>query len=121
MHCTMLCGDTALYDGEATMVVARSVNGEFAIMEGHAPLLAALDRGLLRIKTAEREQAFAVRSGAMNVGERGDVTVLVSEAHRADEIDGLDLARRIQQAEAESEEEEAAWFRWLQGLEGSRG
>ncbi len=121
MHCTMLCGDAALFDGEATMVVARSAGGEFAIMEGHAPLLAALDRGVLRIKTSEREEAFAVRSGAMNVGEQGDVTVLVSEAHRSDEIDGSELDRRIQQAEAASEEEEASWLHWLQGLEGSRG
>lgn len=121
MHCTMLCGDAALFDGEATMVVARSVTGEFAVMEGHAPLLAALDRGVLRIKTESREEAFAVRSGAMNVDEQGDVMLLVSEAYRPGQIDAAWIDRRIRDAEAGAHADDASWLTWLAGWEGSRG
>ncbi len=117
MHCTMLCGDAALFEGEATMVVARTIAGEFAVMEGHAPLLAALDRGMLRIKTEGHVEAFAVRSGAMNVDDEGNVVLLVSEAHRPDEIDAEWIDRRIQRAESEPDGEETSWLTWLRSAE----
>jgi F-type H+-transporting ATPase subunit epsilon len=117
----MLCGDAALFEGEATMIVARSITGEFAVMEGHAPLLAALDRGLVRIKTETQEEAFAIRSGAMNVNGEGNVTLLVSEAHRPDEIDADWIDQRIQEAESQSEEDEASWLTWLRNVGGIRG
>nr|MBN1858378.1 F0F1 ATP synthase subunit epsilon [Candidatus Bipolaricaulota bacterium] len=98
-----------------------TVAGEFAVMEGHAPLLAALDRGMLRIKTETHEESFAIRSGAMNVDDQGNVVLLVSEAHRPEEIDAEWIDQRTRRAESELGQEETSWLTWLRSLEGSRG
>jgi len=40
MHCQLQSPERMLFDGEAKIVVAHSPEGEFAVMNGHAPLLA---------------------------------------------------------------------------------
>jgi F-type H+-transporting ATPase subunit epsilon len=39
-----------VWSGEADMLVARTVDGEIGILPGHAPLLALLGEGPLRVK-----------------------------------------------------------------------
>lgn len=48
---------------EAEMVTARSVNGEFGVLPGHLPLLAATRAGVLRYRNAGKEQVAAVGPG----------------------------------------------------------
>jgi len=86
MQCTVQSADRTFFDGEAVMVVARSERGEFAVMEGHAPLLSALRSGPLRVQTAESEQVFACFGGTLRVTESADVAVLVEDAVPVDEI-----------------------------------
>lgn len=68
------------------MVVAHSPLGEFGILPHHAPLLAALNTGPLRIQTREGERVFVLRSGLLRV-EADRVTVLAEGAIRAEAID----------------------------------
>jgi F-type H+-transporting ATPase subunit epsilon len=75
-----------LFDGEAKIVVAHSPEGEFAVMDGHAPLLAALGPSPLRIKTEDEEHVFALSGGVLQVTTDG-VTILAHEAIPAGEID----------------------------------
>jgi len=86
MHCQLRSADRSYFDGDASMVVANSPRGEFAVMEGHAPLLAVLDRGAVRIHTESGPQVFACRRGTLRT--TGDcVHVLVEAAYPLDEID----------------------------------
>ena len=108
MHCQLRSPERTLFDGEATLVAAHSMEGEFAVMTGHAPLLAALDTAPLRIKTDNREHVFAVGSGVLRVSADG-VMILVQEAIAVEEIDLPAVkARRaeIEQELAEAEEKD---------------
>ena len=68
------------------MVVAQSPRGEFAIMDGHAPLLAVLDRGPVRIHAEGGTRVFACRRGTLRTtGDR--VSLLVESATPLEEID----------------------------------
>jgi len=87
MQCQVRSPDRTLYDGEATMVVARSTRGEFAVMDDHAPLLATIRSGPLRVKTPQEERVFACFGGSLRVSEEGAVTVLVEHAVPLEEID----------------------------------
>jgi len=69
------------------MVAARGTQGEFAVMDSHAPLLAALRQGALRIKTAESEFVFACFGGSLRVAEDHNVTIIVDDAVALEEID----------------------------------
>ncbi len=86
MHCQLQSPERILFDGEAKIVVAHSPEGEFAVMDKHAPLLAALGPSPLRIKTQNEEHIFALRGGVLQVTKDG-VMVLAHEAIPVSEID----------------------------------
>ncbi len=94
MHCQLRSADRIFFDGDASMVVARSPRGEFAIMGGHAPLLAVLDRGPVRIHTADGTRVFACRRGTLRTtGDR--VSLLVESAVPVEEIDLAGIEARM--------------------------
>ncbi|MBI2238711.1 MAG: ATP synthase F1 subunit epsilon [Actinobacteria bacterium] len=85
-----------VWKGEASMVIARGVEGEVGILSGHAPLLIELGIGPLRIQNAEEELFSVVDGGFLHVTSEGGTTrvdVLASHAELEAEID-LELARR---------------------------
>ena len=53
---------------EATSVQAPSVRGEFGVLPGHLPLLAALRCGLLKYRSEGREHVAAVGPGFVEAG-----------------------------------------------------
>jgi len=100
MHCQLRSAERALFDGEATMVVAHSPKGEFAVMEGHAPLLSILDNAPLRIKTEKGEHAFALLTGLLRVSKEG-VMILAQEAIPSEEIDLFAVRQRLTKVKQE--------------------
>ncbi len=75
------------YSGEATMVVARTVEGgDIAFQTGHVPFLGVLQIHQAKVIRPDGEDRFALHRGFIEVtGER--VTILSDMAEAADEID----------------------------------
>lgn len=73
-----------VWTGEAEMVVARTTEGELAVLPDHAPLLGQLaEPGQIRIKRAgEEELTWDVAGGFLSVTADG-VTVLAETASPA--------------------------------------
>lgn len=91
-----------VWTGEARSLVARAVDGDVGILPGHAPLLAALDVGVLTIDAESGRIAAAVDGGFLHVTggmEETRVDVLAEHAELENEID-LEAAER-DRAEAE--------------------
>ncbi len=85
-----------VWSGEASMIIARGVEGEVGILGGHAPLLIRLGIGPLRIQRAGEELCSVVDGGFLHVTSEGGATrvdVMASQAELESEID-LDAARR---------------------------
>ena len=60
--------ERVVFSGEAQMVVARTVGGgDIAFMDGHTPVLGALDIALATIRTAEGDQQVALHGGFVEV------------------------------------------------------
>ena|SRR5436309_7636552 len=98
-----------VWTGEATMVVARGVEGDVGILKGHAPLLVTLAIGPLFIHQGDRVQGVAVDGGFLHVTSRGDdtrVDVLAEHAELQEEID-LAAAERLRDAAQERLSERA--------------
>ena len=91
------------WSGEATIVIARGVEGELGIQNGHVPLLIQLAIGPLFIQPVSGERvAAAVDGGFLHVATiegRTRVDLLAEHAELLEEID-LDRAHR-QREEAE--------------------
>jgi F-type H+-transporting ATPase subunit epsilon len=85
----IVSAEKALFTGEAAMVVATAEYGEVGILPGHAPLLAHLKAGQVRVifNVAEgEEEVFYVSSGTLEVQPYA-VTVLADTAERATDLD----------------------------------
>jgi F-type H+-transporting ATPase subunit epsilon len=77
--------EASLYEGDADFVLATGADGELGILPNHAPLLATLKPGPLRIDSEGKSEVIFVGGGFLEVlPER--VTVLADVAERAEEI-----------------------------------
>ena len=89
-----------VYAGEVDMVIAPTSAGEVGILPLHAPLMAPLDPGVLRVKFGDEEEAIAIGGGYIEVKE-DRVSILADTAEEAGAID-IDRAREAKdRAEAE--------------------
>jgi F-type H+-transporting ATPase subunit epsilon len=71
---------------EVDQVEAPSVFGEFGVLPGHLPLLAALEAGVVRYRSAGKLIALAVGPGFAEAGP-DKVTVLTDAAIDGTEVD----------------------------------
>ena len=85
---------------DADSVQAPGELGEFELLPGHVPMLAALKPGVLTIGTKAR-QRFAVSSGYLRVDPSGAVEILVEQAMPTVEIDAEAAKKDLAAAEAE--------------------
>jgi F-type H+-transporting ATPase subunit epsilon len=92
--------DGAAFEGEAEMVIVPGAAGEIGVLARHAPLVAMLMAGEIRVKAENDWQSFAAGPGYFKV-QQDRAIALVDDAVRAEEID-IDEARR------EAEEARAA-------------
>lgn len=111
LHVEVVTAERQLYSGEADMVSAPGSEGRMGILPQHAPLLAFLAPGALRITLRGEEEALFVSGGFLEVSNNG-VTVLADTAEHAEDIDQAraEAARRRAQerlAQAETNVERA--------------
>jgi F-type H+-transporting ATPase subunit epsilon len=81
------------------MVIARSPEGEFAIMDGHIPFLAALVPWRVTVVSGGSRESFFVPGGFLEASRSGDgyhVIVLADEAEPISE-DVSEVRRRIEE------------------------
>lgn len=63
---SVISPEAKLYEGEATSVVAPAYDGEVGILTGHAPMMALLGKGELRIEGSAAKK-FTVEGGFLQV------------------------------------------------------
>jgi F-type H+-transporting ATPase subunit epsilon len=100
--------EQAVWEGEADMVIARSTEGEFGIMRGHIPFLAALVPGRVTIVSGSEREEFFVPGGFLEAsGTRDDyhVIVLADDAESPSEIDTAEARRRLEDARRRARDE----------------
>jgi len=74
---------------EVTSLSVPGVQGGFQVLYNHAPLMAAIDIGLMKVKDEEGKDKLYATSGGFVEVKDNKVVVLVETAERADEIDVL--------------------------------
>lgn len=69
--------ERVLFEGEADSVVVPAWEGELGVLRGHAPLVALLRRGEVKVRRGDQVQHFAVDGGVLQVVD--DLVTVVSE------------------------------------------
>jgi F-type H+-transporting ATPase subunit epsilon len=96
-----------VWEGEAEMVVARSPEGEFAILRGHIPFLAALVPGIVKVVAEGSQDVFFVTGGVLEASGPADdyhVIVLADDAVPGAEIDLEEARRRLIKSRGDEED-----------------
>ncbi len=107
-HFDLVSPAKLVFAGEVTQVDVPGVEGDFGVLAGHAPLVATVKPGVLKVYSGSGEpQRFVVLGGFAEVSPEG-LTVLADVATTEDEAD-LDLIRtRIAGLEETSKKLEGA-------------
>jgi F-type H+-transporting ATPase subunit epsilon len=71
----LVAADRKVWEGEASQVSARSIDGELGIMPGHTPLLGVLVEGEVRIHGESGIRTATVDGGFLSV-DHDRVTIL---------------------------------------------
>ncbi|XWK89173.1 MAG: ATP synthase F1 subunit epsilon [Phormidium sp.] len=82
----VIAPDKTVWDSTAQEIILPSTTGQLGILSGHAPLLTALDTGVMRVRPDKNWVAIALMGGFAEV-ENNEVTILVNGAERSDSID----------------------------------
>ncbi|MGI8504554.1 MAG: ATP synthase F1 subunit epsilon [Hassallia sp.] len=97
----VIAPDKTVWDAVAEEVVLPSTTGQVGILTGHAPLLTALDTGVMRVRANKNQSwtAIALMGGFAEVDEN-EVTILVNGAEKGDSINLEEARATFNQAEA---------------------
>jgi F-type H+-transporting ATPase subunit epsilon len=97
-----------IWSGEATMVIARTTEGELGVLPGHAPLLGELaPGGVVTIRTDSGEDlTVAAHGGFLSVTDKG-VSILAETAEISSEIDVERAREALRRAEDQGDDPEA--------------
>ncbi|MFN3602380.1 MAG: F0F1 ATP synthase subunit epsilon [Dietzia sp.] len=86
------------WSGTATMVVAKTTEGEIGIQSGHEPLLGELDAGgTVTVYTDEGKKVAAVQGGFLSV-TANKVSILGETAEWSESIDRAEAERALTEA-----------------------
>lgn len=112
MKVELVSPETVLWQGEATQVVARTLDGDIAFLDNHAPFVGALDIAEVRIwADGSDAMSLAVHGGFVEVSHNA-VTILSDVAEFAADIDTARAeaaAERASEAlKVDSDDEQAA-------------
>jgi len=73
----ILTPEKLLFQGEVKSIKLPGTNGEFEILNNHAPLVSSLSKGEVRIVLDDKEQLFNIDGGVVEV-MKNKVVVLAS-------------------------------------------
>jgi F-type H+-transporting ATPase subunit epsilon len=107
LHVELVAADRKVWSGDATIVIARTTEGDLGIQPGHAPLLGVLVNGAVRVDATEGGVVVAaVHGGFLSVAD-DQISILAETAELSEEID-VDRARRaLERASADEADEQA--------------
>lgn len=83
LHVELVSADRLVWEGEASMVVARTTDGEIGVLTGHSPVLGVLVGSEVRITAVDGEKIVASVDGGFLSVEHDRVTVVSESASLA--------------------------------------
>ena len=107
MDVSIVTPEKEVWRGDADLVIARSPEGDFGIMRGHIPFLAALVPGLVTVVSGSQRDQYIVPGGFLEASGPADeyhVIVLADGAEEAGDIDAAEARRRIEEERDKSED-----------------
>lgn len=90
-----------LFSGEVRSVVVPGMEGEFTVLEHHAPLMATLKPGIVTVEESAATRRLFVRGGFAEVSSAG-LTILAEQAIPYEDLDSAKIDSDIRDAEEDA-------------------
>ena len=106
-HFDLVSPEKLAFSGEVDQVDIPGVEGDFGVLSGHAPVVAAIRPGILTVRTASGHQKIIVLGGLAEVSEKG-LTVLAEVATSLEELDHTRFTETISEMEENLKDKEGS-------------
>jgi F-type H+-transporting ATPase subunit epsilon len=106
-HFDLVSPEKLAFSGEVDQVDVPGVEGDFGVLAGHAPVVAAIRPGILTVKSGGTHQKIIVLGGLAEVSDNG-LTVLADVATSIQDLDRQAFANQISEMEAKLAEKEGS-------------
>ena len=104
----LVAADRTVWSGPATMVIARTVEGDVGVLQGHAPLLSLLTDAVVEITGEGGEVVVAAVDGGFLSVANNRVSILSERAILAEEIKVDEARTELDEARGLLGEDDAA-------------
>ncbi len=99
LNVKVITPDKTVWDDQVEEIVLPSTTGQLGILGGHAPLLTALEVGVMRVRPGKEWKTIAVMGGFAEV-ENDEIKILVNGAELGDSIDKETARTKYEEAQA---------------------
>ena len=106
-HFDLVSPEKLAFSGDVDQVDVPGVEGDFGVLAGHAPVVAAIRPGILTVRSGGTKEKIIVLGGIAEVSDKG-LTVLADVATSIDELDRTAFADQISHMEAKLAEKEGS-------------
>jgi F-type H+-transporting ATPase subunit epsilon len=106
-HFDLVSPEKLAFSGEVDQVDIPGMEGDFGVLAGHAPVVAAIRPGILTVITGGTREKIIVLGGLAEVSDKG-LTVLADVATSMEELDRAAFADRIAGMEEKLAEKEGS-------------
>ena len=107
LHISLIAPDRTVWDSNAEEVILPSSTGQLGILRGHAPLLTALDIGVMRVRTDKDWTPIVLMGGFAEV-ENDELTILVNGAEEGASINKQEAQKELEEATIRFNEAESS-------------
>nr|WGO60481.1 ATP synthase CF1 epsilon subunit [Aneura pinguis]WGO60567.1 ATP synthase CF1 epsilon subunit [Aneura pinguis] len=97
LNLRIMAPNRIVWTNEVQEIILSTNSGRIGILPNHAPLLTALDIGIIKIRLREQWSTMALMGGFAMI-ENNQMIVLVNEAEKAIEIDSREAQETFETA-----------------------
>lgn len=97
LNIRVITPDRVVCTTTAEEIILPSTTGQLGILNGHAPLITALDIGILRIKTNQKWTPMILFGGFAEV-DQDQITILVNDVEEATDLNLNEVTIALKQA-----------------------
>jgi F-type H+-transporting ATPase subunit epsilon len=105
LHFELVSPEKMLFSGDVEQVDVPGLEGDFGVLENHAPLVATLRPGILTVHASGGDRKIVVLGGFAEVSDKG-LTVVADLADSVEDFDKAVLTSRIGEMEQRIEKME---------------
>ena len=101
----LVAADRTVWSGQASMIVAKTADGDIGVLRNHMPVLSLLVDGVVEIVPVDGERMFAAVDGGFLSVANNRVSILSQFAALSDEIDVAAARAELEAAQADADDD----------------